>query len=387
MEEKSLNEYFRILTGAVNGPEAIIEDSKENSEEAFKHILWHIPGGVKYLLNSDLKEAIKEVINQSAKELDIDANEVLESLNKEYLIDIIEDDEGSKIEIEEKPEEPSTENKWDGKSYKEPEQDENGIYLISCPEELAWLAKTITKDNTKNNFYELTEDIDLNNQNWTPIGQTTGVMGGNDERIAFKGTFDGKNHTISNFSTDVKDELAKSGLFAALEGTVKNLKIINALVNSTHYAGVIAAYNTDTPCIIDNCAVEDSTVITTPENSTGSWDNGDKAGAIIGYVRGHSSVIRNCKVKNVTIKAYRDLGAIAGYVSDLTNFVITFKNNIIEDVKLIQDLTNEYKDFSKIENHYGNVYGWNDGKGTIIDENNIGEAEYGLIGGELPEAE
>ena len=44
----------------------------------------------------------------------------------------------------------------------------------------------------------LDEDIDLNNKEWTPVGQTGATQ--------FSGTFDGQNHIICNLSITNNDE-------------------------------------------------------------------------------------------------------------------------------------------------------------------------------------
>ena len=80
---------------------------------------------------------------------------------------------------------------------------------------------------------ELTADIDLAGKEWVPIGDNdqtklddTGVL----RPTAFHGTFDGKNHTVSNMQIDIDDnELASKdrewvvGLFGESKGLIQNL--------------------------------------------------------------------------------------------------------------------------------------------------------------------
>jgi len=75
-------------------------------------------------------------------------------------------------------------------------------YLISTPEQLAYLASLVNNNNTNYNskYYELTEDIDLGGREWTPIGK--GVLAADltaSSNYAFKGVFNGNGHTVSNF--------------------------------------------------------------------------------------------------------------------------------------------------------------------------------------------
>ena len=64
---------------------------------------------------------------------------------------------------------------WDGKTYTEPQKDENGVYQIGSPDELMWFDKNYkVSDSAK-----LTADIRINEDvnaaestlyKWTPIG-------------------------------------------------------------------------------------------------------------------------------------------------------------------------------------------------------------------------
>ena len=78
---------------------------------------------------------------------------------------------------------------------------ENDPYQISTAEGLKWFRDKVnnakTPDETKI-CAVLTADIDLNNEEWTPIGPS--------ESSAYTGTFDGQGHTVRNLSItgDVK---------------------------------------------------------------------------------------------------------------------------------------------------------------------------------------
>ena len=77
----------------------------------------------------------------------------------------------------------------------------------------------------------LTADIDLNNEEWTPIGNSSNK---------FQGVFDGGNHTISNLKID---QSAKSdiGFFGfTTNGEIKNLTIRNAKIAGYLDVGVVA---------------------------------------------------------------------------------------------------------------------------------------------------
>ena len=77
----------------------------------------------------------------------------------------------------------------------------------------------------------LTDDIDLNNEYWTPIGKS-----GN----TFQGTFDGNGKTISNLTTG-RSWLCDIGFFGfTTNGEIKNLTIENANVTGYLDVGVVA---------------------------------------------------------------------------------------------------------------------------------------------------
>ena len=67
----------------------------------------------------------------------------------------------------------------------------NGVYEIYTIEELKLFRDAV---NAGNNFngqtVKLMKSIDLNNEEWTPIGTNS--------TVAFRGTFDGNGQTISN---------------------------------------------------------------------------------------------------------------------------------------------------------------------------------------------
>ena len=187
---------------------------------------------------------------------------------------------------------------------------------------------------------KLEADIDLQSEPWTPIGMNA------DKPEKFQGTFDGQNHTISNLKVNTAKGYTAAGLFGALNGTAKNFTIdgasvshistgaatdngiavvagsiygtgniegvtvLNATVNGNRYVGAIAGYVYGN---IKNCTVKDVTLTATPDKETGSYDNGDKVGAIAGYYSAASTyVISGNVVENATLVGYRDMGVVVG---------------------------------------------------------------------------
>lgn len=229
------------------------------------------------------------------------------------------------------------EGSWDGETVSEPETDgsDANVYYIKSAAELAWVAQQVNEGNDtfKDKTLRLMNDINLNGHEWTPIGNVTSYPG-----ISFHGTFDGQGYTISNLkASDDLPSWAAAGLFGSICGTVKNLTLKDVEIRSYHYAGAVAAYSSKNGSVIENCHVDGGTITTVPEASGDSYDNGDKAGGIIGYYVVNDKV-SNCTAKDLTITAYCDLGGITGCgpQSGMTGCSV-------ENITLVQDNTNGYK--------------------------------------------
>ena len=264
-----------------------------------------------------------------------------------------------------------------------PAENADGTYSVSTPQQLAYVAQN--PSDWKGKTIVLDNDIDLGGMAWQPIGSNIVADASSNNMNWFEGTFDGNNHTISNFRCDASGDYAVAGLFGALRGVVKNLTVENAYISSTHYAGAIVAYSHNnnsatygdgktypaTGYAIENCKVINSTIKTTPNRQAdGSYDNGDKAGAVIGYANSIFTV-SGCEVSNCTVEAYRDLGALVGYVGgkSTSDLPIKLDNNKVTDVKLIQNFTNGYKEVSAVKDRHGVWYGWKDYEPTSCSGN------------------
>lgn len=195
----------------------------------------------------------------------------------------------------------------------------NGVYSISNANGLVAFAKSVNVDGKtySGKTVKLTADIDLNNVEWTPVGQTGATQ--------FLGTFDGDNHTISNLKINNADESehCASGLFGWLNSAiVKNVKIAGANVAGHHNVGTIAGYMETSGCTIENCHVSNATISCTSANSEA---NGDKCGGIVGYAGNGGVKVKGCSVSNSSISAGRDAGQVVGaaHVADVENCTAT----------------------------------------------------------------
>ena len=116
--------------------------------------------------------------------------------------------------------------------YATPVDETNKIVTIASAEDLALLAKKVNEGTSYSGYtVNLTNDIDLANHMWTPIGKSGKT---------FQGKFDGNNKTIRNLlvgSTWASDV----GLFGVTtNGEIKNLTVENATVKGYLDVGVVA---------------------------------------------------------------------------------------------------------------------------------------------------
>lgn len=170
---------------------------------------------------------------------------------------------------------------------------ETDPYLIESGAELAYLSKFCAEGgNTSGLYYELTADIDLANNVFTPIGPSSTNQ--------FKGIFNGAGNTISNLKIDRTESL--SGLFGRVNGaTIQDLTIDHATITSTSGnvgALVGAAYGT---CTIANCVVKNSSV-TGGSNLTGG---------LIGY---SGTAVTKCAVIDTTVSGTKYVGGLIAQV-------------------------------------------------------------------------
>ena len=108
-------------------------------------------------------------------------------------------------------------------------------YTITTAEQLAGLSKlvhnggsTVTDFDGKTIY--LDADIDLGGHSWVSIGYIRGS--GMFQNNPFKGTFDGKGHTISNIVQETIGSNEPGGLFGNVNGgTITNVKLQNVEIN------------------------------------------------------------------------------------------------------------------------------------------------------------
>ena len=180
----------------------------------------------------------------------------------------------------------------------------NDPYQIGTADGLKWFRDKVnnakTPDETKI-CVELTEDIDLSGEEWSPIGIGQGVYWGS---LSYSGTFDGKGHTIKNLSID-NSSANFVGLFGyVLGGTIRNLTVSGSVKGSGHTGGIAGGADGGT---FENCA----NLCVVQSDST----EGGTTGGIIGFALNmdHELIVRDCY--NVGSITGRHAGGIIGQCS------------------------------------------------------------------------
>lgn len=94
----------------------------------------------------------------------------------------------------------------------------DGFYEVGTAEELLWLEKMVERNQQSRLNVRLCNDIDLTGIDFDGIGgNMAGATG------SFAGTFDGQGHSITGLN--INATMDETGLFGALYGTVRNLKV------------------------------------------------------------------------------------------------------------------------------------------------------------------
>ena len=217
---------------------------------------------------------------------------------------------------------------WDGKTYTEPQKDENGVYLIGSPDELMWFNKNgKTSDSVK-----LKADICINEDvnaaestlyKWTPIGWYKGY----ENYDKYTGTFDGNGHTISGLYVSGTGNYVGLIGYAGDDSKICNLTLKNSSISSTgNNVGAIAgdAY------VVENCHVTDTVTVSGTAY----------VGGVAGYV--DDSITRSSSAATVTGEGAR-IGGVVGRVQSKSSTAMTecFNTGKVKGASLVGGLVGE----------------------------------------------
>ena len=172
---------------------------------------------------------------------------------------------------------------WDGTAiadgFAAGEGTQDNPFQIETAAELAYFAKNVNAGNWYDGEYiVLKNDLDLNNQEWTPIGNA---------RKPFKGNFDGNNHTVTGMK--ISGALDCVGLFGGctrhnVYSAIKNITVKNSDIHGEKFVGAIVGRAEEIN--IENCRSIGNTI-------NGETDVGGICGKIGGYSGGKVSQCYN----------------------------------------------------------------------------------------------
>lgn len=158
----------------------------------------------------------------------------------------------------------------------------NDPYQIENAEQLQAVNDFLTS------HFILTEDIDLEDVVWNPIGSFTGV-------------FDGNGHSVNNLR--IENGNSGNGLFTRMNtpGVIKNLTIKDAEIIAGNWSGILCGTNGNWEIQggdIINCTIINSSI-----------EGGENVGAISGVGGGNFD---GCRVFNVKVEGTNYVGGISG---------------------------------------------------------------------------
>ena len=199
---------------------------------------------------------------------------------------------------------------WGGFKSTPVDADEDGVYEINTPEELAYIAS----GNGAGNSYVLTKDIYLNDTeavDWT-TGEVNEGYSPNEwyENKTFKGTFDGNGHTVYGLyypvlnnrnedGTSAIDFNSPVGLFPLIDvnTTIKNVAVSKSYLETVGFAGAIVgffSYQTEANILIDNCYSDETVTINSYKPSaSGNYQFGS-GGILGGFYSSGKFTVSNC---------------------------------------------------------------------------------------------
>ena len=208
-------------------------------------------------------------------------------------------------------------------------------YLINDKNDLEVFRNSVNQGETKYNaagvWVALGANINLNGEEWTPIG----YMG-----KTFKGSFDGNGCTVSNLvitkTLTNASENNGIGLFGRIDSpaVIKNITIENVDITGSLYVGAIVGYGY-TGNAVQNCTVQgditidawwyagviggngyvnsiDSCHVIGNDGSYIKGNDGSYIGGIWGFRGEGNNTITNCTVTNLDIIGVDRVGGISG---------------------------------------------------------------------------
>ncbi len=138
--------------------------------------------------------------------------------------------------------------------------------------------------------FRLINDLDFDEASWTPVGTSSNQ---------FNGTFDGYNHSISNFTSS--ETAQYKGLFGRINsGSVKDLTISGVnITNPGGNAGILVGY------------VENSEIMNVNIHDCRISGSSERVGALAGSLL--ASICRDITISHVYVKGTSSIGGFVGH--------------------------------------------------------------------------
>ncbi|MDR3355281.1 MAG: InlB B-repeat-containing protein [Synergistaceae bacterium] len=193
--------------------------------------------------------------------------------------------------------------------------DPDSPYLISTAEQLALMASWVNEGKGSEKYYKVISSIDLDGNEWTPIGSSE----------PFKGGFDGGRFPIYNMRISNPENKNAAGLFGYLDGgSISNVRLLSVnVMGGTNVGGLVGRVaNTDSN--VSNCEVRgrvsgNSSVGGLAGYNMGTIENSlavvevkvNSSGSAGGFVGNNSGSILNC-VSAGDVEGETPVGGLVG---------------------------------------------------------------------------
>jgi hypothetical protein len=243
--------------------------------------------------------------------------------------------------------------------------------FITSAEDLAKLRDDVNVNKTsyKGKVVALAADIDLKNENFGTIGKG----------VYFTGTFDGRDHTISNFKAKYSSDESYVGFIGCLNGSVKNLTLNNVSTSGYIHVGALVGWTGESRAYISNINIIGDVKVQAISYVGGIVGKGISSVSIndVAINANEGSYIKG----NNTIEANAFAGGICGFMSG-GDILSNCQSNIdvYGDVRYVGGIAGILQSNSTLTNcnSSGNVYLSNIFDGTV--NGGLEKSKWGIGG-------
>lgn len=196
-------------------------------------------------------------------------------------------------------------NGWDGQTTETiPSNGE-----ITSAAQLKWLAEQVNVgEKYDGTTFTLMNDIDLNYQNFIPIGTASNP---------FAGILDGNGKTIKKANINGDNNQIWAGIFGCVSGEIHDLVLDSIVVNNSSAGSEDDEFGESSSgamvgTLLDGGVIDDVTVLSTC-CVTGKL----RTGGVVGSVRGNGTTVSNC-TNQATVNGEKYTGGIVGTAHDVS---------------------------------------------------------------------